>query len=242
LLVSRHGILTRPAVLAEGVPGGFAALYPVLASLEESGRLRRGYFLAGLGGAQFAQAGAIDWLRSLRESVVQDDPDRLSAVVLAATDPANPYGAALPWPTPAVASAPRPMRSSGARVILVDGMLTAFVRGDRDVTTFLPADEPARSAVARAAAKAVVRWAAATGRVNLGWATIDGAPSGRGAFSEYLTAAGFASSGAGFRLTARVSARGEMDDDDETTPSRLDRLPDESLGRPHRRVSGDDGS
>lgn len=199
-LVSRHGILTRQAVLAEGVPGGFAALYPVLASLEEAGRLRRGYFLAGLGGAQFAQAGAVDRLRSLREGAVQDDPDHLPAVVLAATDPANPYGAALPWPLPAVASAPKPMRSSGARVVLVDGMLAAFVRGDRDVATFLPSEEPARSAVGRAAVAAVVRWAVATGRVHLGWATVDGVPSGRSPFSAYLTAAGFQALGAGFRL------------------------------------------
>ncbi|HZO24561.1 MAG TPA: DEAD/DEAH box helicase [Chloroflexota bacterium] len=210
-LVARHGILTRQAVLAEGVPGGFAALYPVLASLEEAGRLRRGYFLAGLGGAQFAQAGAVDRLRALRESAVLDDPDHLPAVVLAATDPANPYGAALPWPLPAVASAPKPMRSAGARVILVDGMLAAFVRGDRDVATFLPAEEPARSAVGRAAATAAARWAVATGRVHLGWATVDGVPAARSAFGDYLSAAGFSGLGAGFRL---VSSAPDAPDDD----------------------------
>jgi ATP-dependent Lhr-like helicase len=199
-LVSRHGIVTRQAVLAEGVPGGFAALYPVLASLEEAGKLRRGYFLAGLGGAQFAQAGAVDRLRSLRESVVLDDPEHLPAVVLSATDPANPYGAALPWPVPAIASAPKPMRSAGARVVLVDGALAAFVRGDRDVATFLPADEPARSAVGRAAAAAVARWAVGTGRVHLGWATVDGVPAARSPFGAYLAGTGFAPSGAGFRL------------------------------------------
>lgn len=217
-LVARHGILTRQAVLAEGVPGGFAALYPVLASLEEAGKLRRGYFLAGLGGAQFAQAGAVDRLRSLRESAVQDDPDHLPAVVLAATDPANVYGAALPWPVPAVASAPKPMRSAGARVILVDGMLAAFVRGDRDVATFLPADEPARSAVGRAAAAAVARWAVATGRVHLGWATVDGVPAGRSPFGEYLTAAGFASLGAGFRLVASGPDAADDEDLGEAAP------------------------
>jgi ATP-dependent Lhr-like helicase len=213
-LVARHGILTRQAVLAEGVPGGFAALYPVLASLEEAGRLRRGYFLAGLGGAQFAQAGAVDRLRSLRESIVQDDPEHLPAVVLAATDPANPYGAALPWPVPTVASAPKPMRSAGARVILADGALVAFVRGDRDVATFLPADEPARSAVGQAAATAVARWAVATGRVHLGWATVDGVPAGRGPLGAYLAAAGFTSLGAGFRLVSSVPdhAADEIDD------------------------------
>jgi ATP-dependent Lhr-like helicase len=213
-LVSRHGILTRQAVLAEGVPGGFAALYPVLASLEEAGRLRRGYFLAGQGGAQFAQAGAVDRLRSLREGAVEEDPEHLGAVVLAATDPANPYGAALPWPVPAVASAPRPMRSAGARVVLVDGMLAAFVRGDRDVSTFLPPDEPARSAVGRAAAVAVARWAVATGRVHLGWATVDGVPAGRSAFGEYLGSAGFASLGAGFRYLSSGGDAGGGDADE----------------------------
>jgi ATP-dependent helicase Lhr and Lhr-like helicase len=239
-LVNRHAILTRPAVIAESVPGGFSALYPVLASLEEAGRLRRGYFLAGLGGAQFAQAGAVDRLRSLRESAVQDDPDRLAAVVLAATDPANPYGAALPWPTPAVASAPKPMRSAGARVILVDGMLAAFVRGDRDVTTFLPPDEPARSAVGRAAAAAVARWAVATGRVQLGWAMVDGVPSSRSGFAAYLTAAGFVALTAGFRLTGQPSdPDDEMEDSSETVRPGSD---DGLAGRSRRRASGDDAS
>jgi len=217
-LVTRYGILTRQAVLSESVPGGFAALYPVLASLEEAGRLRRGYFLAGLGGAQFAQPGAVDRLRTVRESVVQGDPDHLAAVVLVATDPANPYGAALPWPTPAVGSAPKPMRSAGARVVLVDGALAAFVRGDRDVATFLPADEPARSAVGRAAAQAVARWAAATGRVHLGWASVDGAPAARSPFGSYLVAAGFAPSGAGFRLTAAAASQ-MVDDELPLTPA-----------------------
>jgi ATP-dependent Lhr-like helicase len=224
-MVARHGILTRQAALAEGVPGGFAALYPVLASLEEAGRLRRGYFLAGLGGAQFAQPGAVDRLRALREGLVQDDPDRLAAVVLAATDPANPYGAALPWPTPAVASAPKPMRSAGARVILVDGALVAFVRGDRDLATFLPDEEPARSAVGRAAARAVARWAVGTGRVHLGWASVDGAPAARSAFGSYLVAVGFTPSAAGFRLLATGDGR-DMDDEEE----------------PGRRASGGDGA
>jgi ATP-dependent Lhr-like helicase len=213
--------------------------------LEEAGRLRRGYFLAGLGGAQFAQAGAVDRLRTLRESVVQDDPDALAAVVLAATDPANPYGAALPWHVPAVVSAPKPMRSAGARVILVDGMLAAFVRGDRDVATFLPTDEPARSAVGRAAAKAVARWAVATGRVHLGWATVDGAPSGRSIFAPYLTAVGFVSLGAGFRLVSSGPGRGEAEDEidrDDSAPQHDLGIADDRLERPYRRASGDDGS
>ncbi|MDG4785749.1 ATP-dependent helicase [Micromonospora sp. WMMD1102] len=98
VLLERHGVVTRGAVVAEGVTGGFAAVYPVLAALEERGAARRGYFVEGLGAAQFAVPGAVDRLRALAE------PDELrrrggGARVLAATDPANPYGAALPWPS-----------------------------------------------------------------------------------------------------------------------------------------------
>ena len=89
-LLARHGVLTREAVLAESVPGGFGVVYPVLKGLEEHGRIRRGYFVAGLGATQFALPGALDLLRSMR-----DAPDEVEVVVLAATDPANPYGATL---------------------------------------------------------------------------------------------------------------------------------------------------
>src|SRR4029077_19964557 len=90
-LLRRHGLLTRGAVMSERVPGGFAGVYPVLKAFEEAGRCRRGYFVEGLGGAQFAHAGAVDRLRGL-------GPADGAVLVLAATDPANPYGAALPWP------------------------------------------------------------------------------------------------------------------------------------------------
>ena len=105
-LLKRHGVLTRDAVAFEEVPGGFSAVYPVLKALEEAGRIRRGYFVAGLGGLQFADPGALDRLRALREP----DPDEPQAVVLAAADPANPYGAAL-----AVAEAARTRASRGRR-------------------------------------------------------------------------------------------------------------------------------
>ncbi|WP_443677530.1 Lhr family helicase, partial [Mycobacterium palustre] len=97
LLLNRHGVLTRGAVTAEGVPGGFAMLYKVLSTFEESGRCQRGYFVESLGGAQFAVASTVDRLRGFTDGI---DPERpqYRAVVLAATDPANPYGAALPWP------------------------------------------------------------------------------------------------------------------------------------------------
>jgi ATP-dependent Lhr-like helicase len=127
-LLERHGVLTREAVLAEGAPGGYAGVYGVLRALEESGRARRGYFVDGLGAAQFAVPGAVDRLRDARE------PSRASEVIaLAAADPAQPYGAALPWPP----SAGRPARVAGAYVVLVDGAPAAYLeRGGRTLLTF----------------------------------------------------------------------------------------------------------
>ncbi|MFP5320911.1 MAG: DEAD/DEAH box helicase [Acidimicrobiia bacterium] len=126
-LLERYGVLTREAALGEGSEGGFAGVYPVLKALEERGEIRRGYFVAGLGAAQFALGGAVDRLRSARES------DGVGGLVLAATDPAQPYGAALPWPD----SGGRPSRQAGAHVVLVDGELVAFLeRGAHSVSTF----------------------------------------------------------------------------------------------------------
>jgi ATP-dependent helicase Lhr and Lhr-like helicase len=100
-LLARHGVLTREAVASEAIPGGFGLIYPVLKGLEDNGRIRRGYFVAGLGATQFAMPGALDLLRSMR-----DAPDEAEVAVLAATDPANPYGATLKWPAFAPVGAP----------------------------------------------------------------------------------------------------------------------------------------
>jgi ATP-dependent helicase Lhr and Lhr-like helicase len=116
-LLDRHGVVTRQAVLAEGVPGGFAGLYPVFQRLEETGRIRRGYFVEGLGGAQFAVPGAVDRLRATPFDEV---------LVLAAGDPANPYGAALSWPE---LTDGRIGRFAGSYVILINGLLAGFVDG-----------------------------------------------------------------------------------------------------------------
>ena len=125
-LLERHGVVTRDLVAAESIPGGFSGLYPVLTRMEETGRIRRGYFIEGLGGAQFALPGAVDRLR-------QTEPTG-DVTVLAATDPANPYGTALSWPARAEG---RPSRSAGAYVLLEDGDLVAFVeRGARRVLSF----------------------------------------------------------------------------------------------------------
>jgi ATP-dependent Lhr-like helicase len=137
-LLDRYGVLTREAVLGEGVPGGFAGVYAVLRALEESGRVRRGYFVAGLGAAQFALPGAVDRLRSFREPAgVPDGDDRPDVLVLAATDPAQAYGAGLPWPEPAEPGAGRPARAAGAYVVLVGGEPAAYLeRGGRSLVTF----------------------------------------------------------------------------------------------------------
>jgi ATP-dependent Lhr-like helicase len=141
-LLERHGVLTREAVLAEGVVGGFAGVYGVLKVLEERGQVRRGYFVSGLGAAQFALAGAVDRLRSLR---TPETPGR--AVVLAATDPAQPYGAALGWPT----ALGRPSRSAGAIVVLADGVpLVWFDRRSHHLVAFPTAVDDRRWADALA--------------------------------------------------------------------------------------------
>jgi ATP-dependent Lhr-like helicase len=148
-LLMRHGVVTRGAVVAERVPGGFAGVYPVLKAFEEAGRCRRGYFVEGLGGAQFAHPGAVDRLRGL------GPPDRTVHLV-AATDPANPYGAALPWPErDTVDAGHRPGRKVGAVVVLVDGRLVLYVeRGGRTLLSYSDEEtlvEPAAEALAAAA-------------------------------------------------------------------------------------------
>ncbi|MGI8491294.1 MAG: Lhr family helicase, partial [Acidimicrobiales bacterium] len=122
LLLERHGVLTREAVRAEGVPGGFAGLYPVLRAMEEAGRIRRGYFVAGMGGSQFALPGALERLRGAREPV-SPAPGAAGpeVTVLAATDPANAYGSSLPWPVKG------PSRVAGAYVVSVAGVASLFV-------------------------------------------------------------------------------------------------------------------
>ena len=156
LLLSRHGVLTRGVVSAEEVPGGFATLYKVLTALEDAGRCQRGYFVESLGGAQFAVASTVDRLRSYLDGVDPERPE-YRAVVLAAADPANPYGAALPWPSRnSDDDGPgRPGRKAGALVVLVDGELAWFLeRGGRSLLSFTD-DPDAHQASAAALAELV---------------------------------------------------------------------------------------
>jgi ATP-dependent Lhr-like helicase len=197
-LLDRHGVVTRGAVQAERVPGGFAAAYRVLSRFEETGRARRGYFVEGLGAAQFGTAGAVDRLRSFQRRDVSEKPE---TVTLAATDPANPYGAALPWPVREADGGHRPGRKAGALVVLVDGDLALYVeRGGRTLLTFL--DDADRTRVAIEALGDVVR------RGALGGLTIekaDGRPllgPDAEAFRTALEAAGFIATSKGLRLRA----------------------------------------
>jgi ATP-dependent Lhr-like helicase len=133
LLLERQGIVTRDSVRAEGIPGGYGAVYGELKALEVLGLCRRGYFVEGLGGAQFALPGAVERLRELRPR----EGAEAEALVLAAADPAQPYGGALPWP---LRSAGRAARVAGAQVVLLGGEAVLFVeRGGRSL---LPLRDP----------------------------------------------------------------------------------------------------
>jgi ATP-dependent helicase Lhr and Lhr-like helicase len=188
-LLERHGVVTRGAVAAEGQPGGFAAVYPVLAGLEERGAARRGYFVEGLGAAQFALPGAVDRLRSYADRTF--DP-----MVLAATDPANPYGAALDWPP--ADGGHRPGRKAGALVVLADGELALYVeRGGRTLLTFT--DEPA---VLTSATKALAEAVRGGALGSLSVERADGEAVHDSVLGEALAAAGFTVTPRGLRLRA----------------------------------------
>ncbi len=191
-LLQRYGVVTREATGAEEVYGGFSSLYPILKTLEESGKIRRGWFVAGLGVNQFAQPAAVDLLRSLRE-----EPETLEVVSLAAVDPANPYGTMIPWPkledkgnetafsgaqakdadTQAASSSSSRnrlfARSTYASVILVNGTLSAYLRRrNPEIWVFLPEEESVKTKVARVLAKKLAELAQASHQNQLGYGTL----------------------------------------------------------------------
>jgi ATP-dependent Lhr-like helicase len=179
LMLERHGIVTRETVLSEGVPGGFSTLYAELGNLELLGTARRGYFVEGLGGAQFALPGAVERLRSLPEA---DG----AYTVLAATDPANPYGATLPWPKRE--GGRRPARAPGAHVLLRDGEPLVYVeRGGRGLQRLVPLDEAQLAEAMGALAKAV----SAGALPKLGIEKLDGQPVIGSGHEKALLNAGF---------------------------------------------------
>jgi ATP-dependent Lhr-like helicase len=194
--------------MTERTPGGFAAVYKVLSAFEESGRCRRGYFVAGLGAAQFALPGAVDRLRAMAElpGSVASAPGRgrrneesaPRAVVLAASDPANPYGAALPWPERDSAGGHRPGRKAGALVVLVDGRLIVYVeRGGRTVLSFTEDPDLLQPAVD---ALALSIRDGQLGKLSV--ETADGEQVRHTAFGDALAKAGFHATPRGLRLRA----------------------------------------
>lgn len=194
-LLERHGVVTRGAVVSEGIRGGFALAYKVLSGFEESGRARRGYFVDGLGAAQFATSATVDRLRSFTFEPEAPRPNR--ALTLAATDPANPYGAALAWPSLAddATSKHRPGRKAGAMVVMVDGALTLYIeRGGKTVLTFTSEPDPLRAAAMSLAA--TVR--AGIGKLRV--ERIDGEFSVGSPLGLLLAEAGFSPTPQGLRL------------------------------------------
>lgn len=180
-LLERYGVMVKEALTKEGVTGGFSGIYPVLKAMEEAGRIRRGYFVEGLGASQFAVPGAEDRLRNTAEST---DP-----VLLSATDPANPYGALLPWP-PAADGGKRCARVAGSRVLLLNGDLIAYIAKTGDqITTFLPPDEPTRSSSIKALIAGLKL--AARGRKLVYLASIDGKPRAEESIHAALLSEGF---------------------------------------------------
>jgi ATP-dependent Lhr-like helicase len=194
-LLERHGIVTRDAVLAEGVAGGFAGLYPVLTAMDDAGKVRRGYFVEGLGGAQFAWPGVIDRLRRVRDEGGADD-----VVILSAIDPANPYGWLLPWPEFRDEAARGARRIAGAAVVLVGGAPVLYLdRGGRRLRTLAAAS---REDVARAVS-ALPELARRRPRRTLLIDVVDGAHATGSELAPVLRDAGFTRESLSLRLHAR---------------------------------------
>jgi ATP-dependent Lhr-like helicase len=201
VLLDRHGVVTRGAVAAEGIEGGFSAAYRVLAAFEETGQARRGYVVEGLGAAQFAMDGAVDRLRALSTTPLGQAPGT-NTVVLAAADPANAYGAALPWPEQPPGVTHRPGRKAGALVVLVDGELTLYVeRGGKTLLAWPGEGEEADGRL-RAAVDAL---ALAVREGALGRLTVErtnGESALTSALGRALEASGFHATPRGLRLRA----------------------------------------
>jgi ATP-dependent Lhr-like helicase len=196
MLLERYGVVTKGSVVAERVVGGFALAYRVLSGFEETGRARRGYFVETLGASQFATGGTIDRLRSFTaEALAERAQGSDRAVTLAATDPANPYGAALPWPG---GTGHRPGRKAGALVVLVDGQLVLYLeRGGKTLLSFAENDEQLATASSSLASTVI------SGRVaKLTVEKVNGEYALGTDIGRALEAAGFGATPQGLRLRA----------------------------------------
>ena len=198
--LTRYGLVTRDVAAAENTPGGFSGLYEVFKAMEDGGKVRRGYFVSGVGAMQFAQPPVLDVLRSLK-----DPPDQPEVVTLSATDPANPYGALLKWPTAAQPFGPGkgPMRQAGAHVVLINGHARVWLgRGGKTAYVWLPEDEPDRGRVAVLAAKAVMALheKALVGGDGALLAEINGQPASQSDLASYFRASGYSDAGTGLHM------------------------------------------
>lgn len=197
-LLERLGVVTREGVAADDLPGGFSSVYPVLKAMEDAGRVRRGYFVEGLGAAQFCLPGAVERVRAER-----DLPDEPSVVVLAATDPAQPYGATLPWPRDESEGRKAYQRVAGARVVLADGAAVLYLdRSHRGILTFPGAEDE----TTLLAVLALGQDRAALGSKGLSIERIDAVPAMESPLAPVLREAGFAQ---GFRGFTRRPERAE---------------------------------
>ena len=209
LLLERYGIVTREQVLAEGIKGGFALLYGTFSNLETLGVCRRGYFIEGMGGAQFALPGAVERLRAVRTGARAAPIDRERSLVIAAADPAQPYGAALPWPRREEQER-RPARVAGAYVVLVADEPVLYVeRGGRGLVTLADApsragaDEKAQQAEPVPVALRALAEQVRAGRVGkLALERIDGEPAIASELAGALVELGFQSGPRRLTLTA----------------------------------------
>jgi ATP-dependent helicase Lhr and Lhr-like helicase len=196
MLLARYGLVSRDVLSVEAIEGGFAPIARVLRELEDHGKVRRGWFVDGLGGSQFAAPGAVDRLRTLRQA-----PSG-AALVLAATDPAQPFGAMLPWPQRDGSDrSGAPRRSAGASVVSVDGVPVLWIeRGGKRLVTFPAADDEVTMQLAlRGLAKVAEQRRGKTLRIE----TIDGEPARTSRFSQALRAADFEGDVRGLTLEVR---------------------------------------
>jgi ATP-dependent Lhr-like helicase len=224
-LLNRYGIVTREAVAAEGLPGGFSAVYPTLRTMEDSSMVRRGMFVGGLGAAQFAMNSAVDMLRTLRKP-----PEVPEVAHLASVDPANPYGAILRWPHSSNEAALS--RSVGTSVVLVDGKLAAYLRRNSDaLTVFLPDSEPDQSTTARALAKKLAEIAIARQRFKTGLliGEINGIRAQDHFLARFLRESGFVATAMGYQMrrvggpiTARQLSEEAQEDEPEDNDTEIE--------------------
>jgi ATP-dependent Lhr-like helicase len=223
-ILQRHGIVMRETAITESIPGGYNTIYPALKTMEDSGWVRRGMFVACMGAAQFAMPAAVDMLRSLRV-----DP-ATEVLHLAATDPANPYGTLIPWPK-IEGESDEPLthhsmaRTAGASVILINGQLAAFLRRRNPaLRVFLPESEPERSLFARELAKKLAELAIR--RLNLRQGLLIGeinnAPAREHFLAPYLEDARFVNTVLGYQMRRTkpliVTADPAVDGEDEDAP------------------------